>query len=670
MAGNPELPGIYDPGVMRPPGITTLRPERVDFSEELRAAEASDRNTAKLTRDVEAAVTGIGRGLANLGEMSAMAQAKKDAMDARFQVMDSADKLVQSGKYSFKDTAPEGYGGDPFAQAAGVQTQEGKELQLDDSFQQSVEEMQQKLSDKYRNHPKAQSWILDQFSGFSEQAYKQAHKTLADQYRKDGLAAVKESIASAEKAAFETGDYKSVDALWDTSDFHTESEKMVGKEISHHRVDHGYVLNQGLTAYQNGGLPSAKAAVEQTGKEKEMPLQERLSIMDLIGAQDAKTMKQVTDAVKQARADPSKSKTDAANDIERQFGAPAAGLTFQLRVEDEVKGALTLMKAGHEAEGQQLIDKIGQDNHWGEREMQYAGAYAKNEFEGFKRKDHGTAKDILTWGSQELIDIERGKVNANDALAALASRAFDGKARDVYGDQSARVAMSLAKDFVSGGGLGPGGTPKRSDDAALVYFTDGIVGKNLTAAEITQKEHELNAAVIDHKLTGTHYLMFSKELMSVNDPMLRETLDVGKVKFTDKNGVLDKAGYAEWAGDYISALRGEPTKDIGERRAIGQGAMEARDNKIARDTLTPPGTNVTRENQILVDRAVATLAKSWNLTEIPAADIVRGVQNPKTGQAYPVAVKRTIFGAEHKTSHKWYVPTFDQNGVAVWNELK
>ena len=308
---------MAEPGDFQLPHITQLRAEPVNFSEEIRAAEASDRNTRQLIKSVGAIAGGIVETLQGMGEKSAMAQAQQDALHAQLQFNKDAVDLASKGKYTIKEGgAPEGYGGDPFAQAAGVSTGEGeKTLELDPSFQQSIEETTTNLQEKYKQYPKVQQFVYEQVGKFGVEAHKQAYKAAYEKAGADLKAANKESL----RLLADNGDgtYAAGNTIIDNDPTLTSVEKDTAKKAFKSDADKSYVSKQAQEIFKNEGLNAALKAVGDLGSARGMGDTDKFSLLAELTRMDNEAKVASIEAVAQTVDQANKNRTSVLDALDK-----------------------------------------------------------------------------------------------------------------------------------------------------------------------------------------------------------------------------------------------------------------------------------------------------------------------------------------------------------------
>ena len=246
------------------PGIPTLEPAKVDYGPLLRAEESNVRTAEKQQANIGAAAgvaEKVGNAIYGLGEASAMASAQKDALDLRLQTIKDASDLASKGQFTYANQNEEAGGGE----IPQDQRESNKTLQLDPAFEQSIRNNQQAVSDKYKQYPKVQEWILGKYSDYAEEAYKVAVSKAAEAYKANGQKQTLGTLDSLVQDGVQSRSMANVDAFLDgktLSTFWSPAEIDDLRLKAHREVMDGIVSSDLNRDVHEQGLDAALSRLE------------------------------------------------------------------------------------------------------------------------------------------------------------------------------------------------------------------------------------------------------------------------------------------------------------------------------------------------------------------------------------------------------------------------
>jgi hypothetical protein len=433
------------------PHITPLTPGVVNYSELLRATEASGRASveeqAQRSRGFQEAaglVKGIGDLLFKARHDEAEATMRQDMLHAQIQFDKDAESLATQGKYTIVENAGSS---DPFL--AGGTKAPSRELVLDESFGQSVEDTTKTIAEKYKDFPDLQNRVYEQLGQFGVDAHRRAYDAA---YRKAG-----ENIHAGNEESLRLlavngdGSYTAGEAIIGGDPTLNEAEKKTRAAQFHSEVDKQYITKQATQVLQDQGLMPALQAVGEIGKARGIPEADKFALGAELTRMDNQARAAAAQQVQQAVDSANKSHADvlaALDEVDRQspFKAITKPITDNARVDEWLKPAVSMISNNQEAQAGVTAAQILRDRGATEAQTRYAVGVMDTAQKEFEVKDNGAAASIAETFSTRLVGLAQGTDSYQGILKDLQAAATQMKAAGTYGKQASQIVDGFARE--------------------------------------------------------------------------------------------------------------------------------------------------------------------------------------------------------------------------------
>lgn len=632
------------------PGIPDLRAARTDLSPLIRSTEQQQRSTDELLSGISRAAQGLGNLIQPFAEAQALGDAQTDLLHAKMALTDAAGNLIANRKYAFDEV------NDFDPEAGGGELPRGKQyaFNLDPSFRQTIDTIQQNLIQKYSRFPRVLDSVLSKFDDTAAEAYKGAHVQAMDQVKSDAMASIKTNGTLFVQASAADGKYDKVDAYLNSDavkPFLSEDAKATLRDELRHKIDVAHTDWAADQALKTDGLGSAVTEIDANSNA--LSGQERMAALGKLEKANAVADKSAADLVTQARkgvadqvskgADYGRALIAAADNLDSSpfpYKANLRAQTDLMRVEGELQPALYMIQAGNASGAQQLSDQMGKDNGWSPAQVKHANDFLKNYQGDWDRIDKGTGGSILEWGSEQVPGIVNKTVSAQATIDTLIDKIRDYKAKGVYGAQAAKDAMSVMGNIERIMSAEGWSEPKVPDPATVVSFMDRIRGQNLTSDQIAQVRRDLGKAYFqDKRLTYGAYTTLEEFLTTPYSLAVSKGMDA-----LSQLDAGNPQAYAQDAMDFAASVRGLNTmdsKEITQRlqsvhdARVSQNATKSMNSLFAQSAVGNLWRAVTRQPSLEQAGVLqGDIAKSFDLVNNGSLkQLVEDPKNPATRDA-------------------------------------